>query len=120
MSSRLSSEPVEGGDALRMRLLGVRRLSDPEQAVGKLRRIERPQGQTSQRGHEGLMREPMATEQIAQPLRLIVRRSKDRGAHRAMLGLADEQAREQEAETVKDLGSHQRAQRKDEGNEFCW
>lgn len=64
------------------------------------------------------MRQPMATEQVAQALRLVVSRGEDRRAHCAVLGFADEQARQQEAEAVKDLGPHQRAQSRDEGDEF--
>jgi hypothetical protein len=102
-------KPPDGGDPLGVRLLGVRRVSDPEQARREPRRIECLQRQASQASYEGLMRELMTTEQIAQALRLILSRGEDCGAHRTVLGFADEHAHEQEREAVKDLGPHQRA-----------
>jgi hypothetical protein len=66
------------------------------------------------------MRDLVPAEQIAQPLRLILSRGEDRGAHRAGLGFADYQARQEEAEAVKYLGPHERAQSGDERDEFGW
>lgn len=43
--------------------------------------------------------------QVAQALRLVVSRGEDRRAHRAVLGVAGEQARQEKAEAVKDLGT---------------
>jgi len=70
--------------------------------------------------HQRLPRKLVSAEQVAQALRLIGGRGEDCGAHRALLGFADEETAEQIAESVKDLGPHQRAKLRDERNEFEW
>ena len=60
------------------------------------------------------MRELVADKQVREPLRLIVGWGKDRGADRAVLGFAQEQAQEEIDEAVKDLGPKQRAKFEDE------
>jgi uncharacterized protein with PIN domain len=77
------------------------RVSQPEQARGQSFLIEGASHLASQCRHEGLMGELVATKQIAQALRLIGRWCKDRRAHRAVFGFADEYTYQQKTETVK-------------------
>jgi len=90
-------------------LFSVRTVSDPEQALRQRLAVAHTQDEFGQLRHQPLWRDAMGREEVRDPRRLIVGRSKDARAHGPVFGFTDEQAGDEQRKGFKDLGPHQRA-----------